>query len=74
MAENAEVRFGANDVIGAIKQMQFELNNYLCLRVPEIDPAVIIAYTERMADFARLLMNAQPAAQNAGEAAEQRAN
>lgn len=56
-----------SDIVGAIERMGKELNAYTNQHVSRIDPAIIMAYLERMAHFAQALPKQQAADEEVNE-------
>lgn len=71
-SQDDPIQLSTNDLVGAIKQMLWELGAYLNQPVQNIDPAVVLGCLERMAQFNGKIPRPQQA-QN-GAQPEQRAN
>lgn len=55
MTETNETVLCANDILGIIQRGLFELNQYLNQNASTVNPSVVMAYLERMAQFTQQL-------------------
>lgn len=68
------IQLSTNDIVGAVKQMHWELGAYMNQPVYQIDPEIVMGCLERMAQFTSRIPRL-PQAQNGAKAeAEHRAN